>query len=155
MADEYVFVPVAAARAIAEQYNKSIVIVYAWDAIYGLLHTTTYGTDEQNRAWAASAGEIGIKALGCLPEHHMFEDYRLDRIKELEAEVQRLKGSRSGEGHQPGHDMSAEKTDTQLLEDYWAAHAQFGPFDVGPEEFVRQCRESEKKRGLDAPEEAG
>jgi hypothetical protein len=28
------------------------------------------------------------------------------------------------------------KTRERLLEDYWAAQAQFGPFDVGPEEFV-------------------
>lgn len=26
-----------------------------------------------------------------------------------------------------------------LLSDYWNGQAQFGPFDVGPEEFVRRC----------------
>lgn len=35
----------------------------------------------------------------------------------------------------------SRKTDSELLVDYWSAHAQFGPFDVGPEEFLRQCRE--------------
>jgi len=28
----------------------------------------------------------------------------------------------------------------QLLRDYWNAQAQFGPFEVGPDEFVRRCQ---------------
>jgi hypothetical protein len=34
-------------------------------------------------------------------------------------------------------------TVSRLLHDYWAAQAQFGPLDIGPEEFVRKCREEE------------
>lgn len=34
------------------------------------------------------------------------------------------------------------KSDKELLEDYWAAQAQFGPLDVGPDEFVRRCHEA-------------
>ena len=31
-------------------------------------------------------------------------------------------------------------TDTQILHDYWAAHAQFGPFYVSPELAVKMAR---------------
>jgi hypothetical protein len=36
-------------------------------------------------------------------------------------------------------------TDKELLKNYWDAHAQFGPFDIGPEEHLRLCREAEGK----------
>tara|TARA_R110000868_G_scaffold148647_5_gene370731 strand:- start:3633 stop:3833 length:201 start_codon:yes stop_codon:yes gene_type:complete len=32
------------------------------------------------------------------------------------------------------------RTDAQILHDYWAAHAQFGPFDVSPELAVKMAR---------------
>ncbi len=31
-------------------------------------------------------------------------------------------------------------TDSELLQQYWDAQAQFGPFEVGPEEFLRKSR---------------
>ena len=31
-------------------------------------------------------------------------------------------------------------TDAKILHDYWAAHAQFGPFDVSPELAVKMAR---------------
>ncbi len=34
----------------------------------------------------------------------------------------------------------SNKSDAELLKDYWAAHAQFGPFEVGPDEFIKRCR---------------
>lgn len=81
---EYKPVPVEAAQTIADQYGKSIVIVYSWDAQYGLLHTTTYGLGPQNKAWAAAGGEIGAKALGAVTELSLYsEDYRLKVAKDL------------------------------------------------------------------------
>jgi hypothetical protein len=77
-------VPVEAARAIAEKYGKSIVIIFAHDPVHGVLHTTTYGTDPQNKEWAAKGGEIGTKALGALREAATdFEDYRLEQARAL------------------------------------------------------------------------
>ena len=31
------------------------------------------------------------------------------------------------------------RTDEQIINDYWAAHAQFGPFDVSPELAVKMA----------------
>ena len=77
-------VPVEAAKAIAEQYDKSIVIVFSHDPAYGLVHTTTYGSDPQNKAWAAQGGEIATRALGGLTDLASdFEDYRLAQAKAL------------------------------------------------------------------------
>jgi hypothetical protein len=36
-------------------------------------------------------------------------------------------------------------TDSELLKIYWDAHAQFGPFDVGPDHFVRMFRDAERQ----------
>jgi hypothetical protein len=84
MKDAYRPVPVQVARTIAEEYQKSCVIVLAYDPVYGLLHTTTYGSDPENKAWAAQGGQIAAKALGTLPEKNVdFEDYRLDQSKKL------------------------------------------------------------------------
>jgi hypothetical protein len=41
--------------------------------------------------------------------------------------------------------MSQHKTDEEILHNYWAAHTQFGPFDVGPEEHLRNVRAKEKE----------
>ncbi len=77
-------VPVDAARALAVQYAKSIVIICAWDDEYGLLHTTTYGTSPKNKAFAAYSGEIAMKALGGqLDAGTQFEDYRLQQAQRM------------------------------------------------------------------------
>jgi len=77
-------VPVQAAKAIAESFDKSIVIVFSYDSVYGLIHTTTYGSDPQNKAWAAQGGEIATRALGGLTEAKTdFEDYRLSQATKL------------------------------------------------------------------------
>ncbi len=82
--DPYIPIPVEAAREIAEKYGKAIVIINAWDNVYGLLHTTTYGADPQNKAYAAMGGEITVKALGGLRQASTdFEDYRLAMAKLL------------------------------------------------------------------------
>lgn len=73
----YAPVPVEAARFIADTYAKSVVIVLAWDPVHGQLHTTTYGVDDQSKAWAADGGEIASKALGTMPNQATyFENYR-------------------------------------------------------------------------------
>src|SRR6185436_632488 len=65
-------------------YKKSIVLIFAYDPDFGTLHTTTYGTDPQNKAWAAQGGEIGTKALGGLREQATeYEDYRLSLARSL------------------------------------------------------------------------
>lgn len=80
----YVPVPVEAAKSIAEKFNKAIVIIFAYDENYGMLYTTTYGTNPQNKEWAARGGEFGTKALGGLREHAVdFEDYRLTQAENL------------------------------------------------------------------------
>ncbi len=80
----YAPVPVAMAKSIAESYAKSIVIIFAHDPVFGLVHTTTYGTTPQNKAWAAQGGEIATKALGGLVDLAThFEDYRLEMAQEM------------------------------------------------------------------------
>jgi hypothetical protein len=75
---DYQPIPVLEARVLAERYEKSIVIIVAHDPVHGLMHTTTYGTDPQNKAWAAQGGEIATKALGGVVDNSVqFEDYRL------------------------------------------------------------------------------
>lgn len=77
MSDQYQPIPTAVAKQIAERYNKSIVIICAFDPEHGMLHTTTYGASEQDKALAADGGEIAAKALGTMPDQATFyENYR-------------------------------------------------------------------------------
>lgn len=80
----HVPIPVAVAKEIAEKFSKSIVIILAHDPQSGLLHTTTYGVDSQNKAWAARGGEITTQALGGVLEASIgYEDYRLAQAQKL------------------------------------------------------------------------
>lgn len=84
MSVPYKPVPVETARAIAEQYEKSIVIIFTHDPLFGMLHTTTYGVGPQEKEWAAQGGEIATKALGAVVELATdFEDYRIDQARRL------------------------------------------------------------------------
>jgi hypothetical protein len=77
-------IPVEEAKAIAEQYDKSIVIIFSHDPVYGLLHTTTFGSGPQEKEWAAQGGEIATRALGGVVELKTdFEDYRLAQAQNL------------------------------------------------------------------------
>lgn len=89
--EPYKPVPVEVARQIAEQYGKSIVIIFAHDPVHGIMHTTTFGADPQNKAWAAQGGEIATKALGgILDESVQFEDYRLQQASNLLAALKEI-----------------------------------------------------------------
>lgn len=77
MIKKYKPVPVEAARELADKYDKSIVLIWSWDPVHGLLHTTTYGKSLQEKHWAAQGGEIAAKALGAImTEKEVYEDFR-------------------------------------------------------------------------------
>lgn len=77
--EEYKDVPVEAAKQIAENCDKSQVIILAWDPVHALLHTTTYGKEAFDKESAAAAGEICTKALGGdLSLKKEFEDFHKD-----------------------------------------------------------------------------
>lgn len=82
----YIEVPVSAARQIAEQFQKDIVIVNAWDSVHELMHTTTYGVTAADKRWAALGGALSSEALGCnLAKVKSFSDFRDERIQLLES----------------------------------------------------------------------
>src|SRR5512146_3127903 len=85
----YIPVPVEAAKAIAEQYQKDAVVVLSWDQAHQLTHTTTYGKSAFDKENAAAVGEICTKAIGCdLGKKQAFEDFHNDydpaRLREAE-----------------------------------------------------------------------
>lgn len=70
-------VPVAEAKRIAEQFDKEMVIINAYDDRHRLTHTTTYGKTPQQKEIAADAGERTARALGCaLEAKKSYEDFR-------------------------------------------------------------------------------
>lgn len=76
---QYVEVPVTAAKAIAERYQKSQVVILAWDPVHKLTHTTTYGVEAFDKENAAAAGEICTAAIGAdLSKRQTFEDFHRD-----------------------------------------------------------------------------
>jgi hypothetical protein len=77
MSKPYIPVPVEAARQISSQYEKSIVIINAWDHQHKLMNTTTYGVRPQDKISAARGGETCAKALGLdLSKSQTSEDFR-------------------------------------------------------------------------------
>jgi hypothetical protein len=78
MADsDYKQVPVALAKAIADQFDKKAVVILAWDERHGLLHTTTYGDAAAYKVFAAAMGERLATAAGAdLSAKESFEDFR-------------------------------------------------------------------------------
>src|SRR5437588_9363562 len=74
---EYKPIPVEAAKEISDKYEKSIVLIWSWDPVHELLHTTTYGKSIQEKNWAARGGEIAAEALGAImTEKDTYEDFR-------------------------------------------------------------------------------
>jgi hypothetical protein len=103
MSEPYKPVPVEVARAIAEDFDKSIVIIFCHDPVHGLMHTTTFGIDAEKRKWAAEGGEIATRALGGVTElATSFEDYRLTQARKLLAALKsaiRIGGADFQEGY--------------------------------------------------------
>ena len=57
MGKAYKGVTVAAARKIAVEFDKDMVIILAYDAIHAMTHTTTYGKSAEDKEAAAMLGE--------------------------------------------------------------------------------------------------
>ena len=70
-------IPVAAARMIGHDYNKSLVVILAYDPHENRLHTVTWGREAQEKSLAAEAGDKCTAVLGAdLSKRETFQDYR-------------------------------------------------------------------------------
>jgi hypothetical protein len=65
---KYKTIPVSAAKAIAETYDKQQVIIVTWDAAHGKTHVTTYGDTAEQCRQAALGGDKVKDALGWPPD---------------------------------------------------------------------------------------
>lgn len=54
----YIPVPVAAAREIAENCGKDLVVIWSFDKQHRAAHVTTYATDQDDKRTAAELGEV-------------------------------------------------------------------------------------------------
>jgi hypothetical protein len=76
---EYQPVPVYAARRLAEEFGKEVVIILAWDHVHDRLHTTTYGRADKSKWLAADAGIVAARALGAqIDMKQYYEDFRTE-----------------------------------------------------------------------------
>lgn len=74
MNDEYVPVPVAAAKEIADNFGKAVVVIIAWDREHSLIHTTTYGETDLEKKSAAMLGDIFATQVSDISKARTFED---------------------------------------------------------------------------------
>jgi hypothetical protein len=97
---EYTPVPVQAARDISRLFGKQIVVIVSFDRVFGLLHTTTFGEQAEDKHPAAVLGEILAAAAGSdLSKATSFEDFRSRTVAEWAREKDDLLGQiRSLEG---------------------------------------------------------
>ena len=75
---EYVPVPVAAAREVAERYAKSVVVITSFDRAHATVHTTTYGVEPADKIAAANLGDkIAQQVCGDgIDRQTRYEDFR-------------------------------------------------------------------------------
>jgi hypothetical protein len=92
MSEEFKPIPVAAAKSIAEQFDKAMVIINAYDEKHEMNATATYGVTPQQKEIAADAGERTAKALGSAIEAKTtFEDFRHRSAAEAALYLETLK----------------------------------------------------------------
>jgi hypothetical protein len=76
---DYKQVPVEAAKAIAEQFEKQQVIILTWAEEAQLVHVTTYGVTGADKVVAAKGGELISQFLGLdESKRRTYEDFRTD-----------------------------------------------------------------------------
>jgi hypothetical protein len=76
---EYRPVPVQAAEYIAKTFNKSMVVVLAYDRVHAKTHTTTYGVSAIEKEQAAAVGEVCTNTIGAdLSRKIVYEDFHRD-----------------------------------------------------------------------------
>lgn len=74
---KYLEVPVSAAMATADQFQKDIVIIAAWTREHDRVHITTFGREPRDKVMAATGGDKIYAALGFdLEQCVQFEDFR-------------------------------------------------------------------------------
>lgn len=92
----YLPVPVDAARQIAHQFEKDVVVVVSVDNAFGQIHVTTYGKQPSDKITAAELGPVlATAAGGFTPASTMFEDFRdsavsAQKFDELHAAASRV-----------------------------------------------------------------
>lgn len=64
MKSKYKPIPIKAAKAISEAYDKNQVIIVTWDKQHGMTHVTTYGKTLEECDQAALGGNLVKRALG-------------------------------------------------------------------------------------------
>lgn len=71
-------IPVEEAKRIAEECNKSIVIVVGWDPVHSSTWVTTFGTTAQAKEIAVAGAEKIKEALNLGDLEKTFQDFRKD-----------------------------------------------------------------------------
>ncbi len=74
---EYKPVPVEAARYVADQCEKDVVVIGSIDHAHGKLHVTTFGRTPRDKVLAAEVGDVVGEVLGDMSRVEHFEDFRL------------------------------------------------------------------------------
>lgn len=91
MAEPYKPVPVSAAVAIADQFDKEMVVILAYDAVHQLTHTATYGRTPRSKEIAADAGErCTVELGGAIEAKRTWEDFRNMTEAEAAAHIEIL-----------------------------------------------------------------
>ena len=76
---DYVPVPVEAAKQIAVQFQKQMVVIIATDNVHQQTNYTSYGVSPEEKVEAAVTAEFLSKQMGNVPEANKFsEDFRRD-----------------------------------------------------------------------------
>ena len=76
---DYKEVPVVVASIIADNFDKSQVVILCYDAVYETTHVTTWGKSKFDKENAVAIGEICTNAIGCdMGKKQTFKDFHQD-----------------------------------------------------------------------------
>lgn len=89
-APQYKPIPVDVGRLIASRFDKTQVVILAYDPTHGMWHTVTYGRSAADKDAAAMLGEAATRLVADVVQRSMFEDYQTtDQAARAEA-IERL-----------------------------------------------------------------
>jgi hypothetical protein len=86
----YIEVPIGAAKRIAEEFRKDVVVILSWQQSSNMGHVTTYGAEAHHKELAAALGDrIGRDFLNP-DEKNTFADFRATDAAQWQAEREKL-----------------------------------------------------------------
>lgn len=107
---EYKPIPVGVAQKVAESYDKSIVVIIAYDPAFSVFHSSTFGVKAEDKVTAANLGEAFSDLVSDTAKATYFEDFRDMDAAKAKVQIDDLKRDKDNQAKIIGKTWVALKT---------------------------------------------